>query len=113
MFTDLVKIALCFIAICYGWLFFRAPSLDKIVSLTSTLIFDFGNMDLGVAWPKMAAVLGLPIFFMLEFIERAGGEKAFYKALPVPIWTALYAVIIFCLAIGLTTESTQFIYMVF
>lgn len=110
---DIAKIAFFFIVVCYGWLLFRAPSLDKIVSLTATLFFDFGNLNFGAAWPRLAAVLGLPIFFILEIVERIGGVKPFYQKMPVPIWTAFYASIIFCIAIGLTTESTQFIYMVF
>lgn len=111
--NDVMKITLFFMVICYGWLLFRAPSLDKIVSLTSTLIVDFGNMDFGAAWPRLAAVLGLPIFFIIELVEKIGVEKPFYKKMPVPAWTSLYAAIIFNIAIGMTTESTQFIYMVF
>ena len=111
--VTLSKGSFFFLLTCYGWLLFRAPSLDKIVSLTSTLIFDFGNMNFGASWPRLAAVLGLPIFFVIEAVEGFGGGKAFYERMPVPIWTALYAAIIFCIAIGLTTESTQFIYMEF
>lgn len=110
---DIAKMLLCFVVISYGWLLFRAPSLDKIVSLTSTLIFDFGNLHYGIAWPRLAAVMGLPILFIIEIIEKAEKEQPFYQKIPVPAWTALYAAIIFCIAIGMTTESTQFIYMVF
>ena len=110
---DVAKIAFFFIVICYGWLLFRAPSLDKIASLTSTLIFDFGNMDYGAAWPRLAAIIGLPILFIIELVEKIGNEKPFYTKMPVPAWTALYAAMIFNIAIGMTTESTQFIYMVF
>lgn len=111
--NDLVKITFFFMVTCYGWLLFRAPSLDKIVELTSTLIFDFGNMNFGIAWPRLAAVIGLPIFFIIETVEKIGEGKPFYEKMPVPIWTAPYAAMIFCIAIGLTTESTQFIYMKF
>ena len=113
VFYDIAKITFFFIIICYGFVIFRSPSLDKVLSLTSTLIFDFGNIDFGIALPRMAAVVGLPIFFILEIIEKVGKEQPFYQKIPVPAWTALYAAIIFCTAIGMTTESTQFIYMVF
>jgi len=108
-----VKGALCFSLTCYGWLLFRAPSLDKIASLTGTLIFDFGDLNFGGARPRLAALCGLPVFFFIEAVEGLSGGKAFYKTMPVPIWTALYALVIFCIAIGLTTESAKFIYMVF
>lgn len=97
----------------YGWLLFRAPSLQKIVSLTSTLIFDFGNMDSGAAVPRIAVLLGLPILLIVEIAERYNGGEPFYVKMPIPAWTAVYASLVFCLAVGLTTESTQFIYMVF
>lgn len=113
MLYDGVKIALFFAIICYGWLLFRAPSMEKIASLTSTLIFDVGNLDFGAARPRLAAMIGLPILLIIEMAEKYGIEKPFYKKMPVPAWTALYAAIIFNIAIGMTTESTQFIYMVF
>lgn len=113
IFKNVAKITFFFLVTCYGWLLFRAPSLDKIISLTSTLLFDFGNLDLHVTWLRMAAVIGLPIFFVIEVVEEIGGGRPFYEKMPVPVWTALYAALIFSIAIGLTTESTQFIYMVF
>ena len=109
----IAKITACFIIVSYGWLLFRVSSLDKIISLTSTLIFDFGNFNLGIAWPRLAAVVSLPLLVIIEIVENYGGEKPFYQKMPVPIWTAVYAAIIFCIAIGMTTESSQFIYMVF
>jgi hypothetical protein len=70
-------------------------------------------MDFGAAIPKMSVLLGLPIFLFIEAEERFYGEKPFYDRLPIPVWTAVYAAVVFCIAIGLTTESAQFIYMVF
>jgi len=113
LFYDIAKITVCLMIVCYGWLLFRAPTLEKILTLTSTLIFDFGNLDLGIAWPRLAAAIGIPILFIVELTEKAGEEKPFYKKMPVPAWTSLYAAFIFCMAMGITTESTQFIYMVF
>jgi hypothetical protein len=56
--------------------------MEKILSLTSTLIFDFGNMDFGIAWPRMAAVIGLPILFLVELAEKTGEGKPFYQKMP-------------------------------
>lgn len=110
---SLSKGAFFFFLTCYGWLLFRAPSLEKIISFTSTLIFDFGNINFGATKPRLAALVGLPIFLIIEGVEGLGGGKAFYEKTPVPIWTALYASMIFCIGIGLTTEAAQFIYMDF
>jgi len=71
------------------------------------------NMNFGALKPRLAVLCGLPIFFIIEAIEGFGGGRAFYEKIPVSIWTAIYAAMIFCIGIGLTTESAQFIYMVF
>ncbi|MEN6509085.1 MAG: MBOAT family protein, partial [Smithella sp.] len=98
---------------CYGWLLFRAPSLEKIGNLTSTLIFDFGNMDFGATRPRAAVLFGLPIFLCIEIIEHASNGKTFYQRLPIPAWTALYALMIFAVLLGMSSESPQFIYFNF
>ena len=110
---EVFKIALFFVLTCYGWLLFRAPSSDKIMSLTSTLIFDFGNIDFGATKPMASALFGLIVFICIEVIEYVSNGKCFYKSLPTPAWTALYALMIFCLALGMGSESAQFIYFNF
>ncbi len=112
-FRRMLSIGLFFSLTCYGWLLFRAPSLHKIVSLSSTLLFDFGNFSIGIKRPRVAALIGLPILIIAEFVEHARKEKPFVHTLAVPVWTALYAVILFALIIGLSNEATQFIYMKF
>jgi len=107
------KIVFYFMVTCYGWLLFRAPSLEKIANLTSTLIFDFGNMDFGATRPRAAVLFGLPIFLCIEVIEYASNGKTFYQRLPIPAWTALYALMIFAVILGMSSESPQFIYFNF
>jgi D-alanyl-lipoteichoic acid acyltransferase DltB (MBOAT superfamily) len=107
------KTAIFFMITCYGWMLFRATSLGQIASLTSTLITDFGNIDFGAIRPNTAALFGLPIFLIIEFIEYKMDGKKFYQALPLPAWTAVYASIIFVLILGMNSESSQFIYFNF
>lgn len=106
-------VCVCFVLISYGWLLFRAPSIEKIFSLTSTLIFDFGNFTLSALKPRASALFGLPVLLAIEFVENAKGNQCFYKSIPIPAWTAIYAAMIFCLVIGMGTESTKFIYFNF
>lgn len=113
VFIKGLKMCLFFLVTCYGWLLFRAPSLDKILNLSSTLVFDFGNIDFGAAKPRASVVVGLPVLLCIEMIEYASGGALFYQKLPIPIWTALYALLIFALILGMTSESTQFIYFNF
>ncbi len=102
-----------FILTCYGWLLFRSNSLENALTLSTTLITDFGNLDVGAMKPKAAALFGIPILIIIEALEYYGKGKLFYKLIPVPAWTPLYASMIFCLSMGMTTESAQFIYINF
>lgn len=108
-----LKIAFFFIITLYGWLLFRASSFAKIMTLSSTLIFDFGNLDFSASLPRAAALFGLPLFIFIESVEYLKKGKSFYVHLPIPTWTAIYASMLFCLAMGMNTESTQFIYFQF
>jgi alginate O-acetyltransferase complex protein AlgI len=112
-FSNTIKMICFFIVTCYGWLLFRAGSFEKIISLTSVLIFDFGNMGFGAMRPRAAVILGLPILLCVEFIEYGLNGKKFYEKLPIPAWTAIYALMIFNLFLGMSNESAQFIYFNF
>lgn len=111
--TNAIKIVFFFAVTCYGWLLFRAESIAQITNFTSVLIFDFGNMDFGAMRPRAAVVLGLPIMLFIELIEYNAGNKKFYERLPIPAWTAVYALMIFGLFLGMSNESAQFIYFNF
>lgn len=108
-----VKMFICFIAISYGWLLFRAPSLETVLSFSSTLVWDFGNTDLGIMRPKVAALLGIILLAGIELIEYFFKGEPFYKKLPMPAWTALYSLMIFAVLLGVGNESAQFIYFNF
>jgi alginate O-acetyltransferase complex protein AlgI len=111
--NGVIKTACFFCLTCYGWLIFRSPSLEKVITLSSILVGDFGNLDFGATRPRFGALLGLPILLCIEGIERATESKSFYKSLPTPVWTAIYASMIFAFVVGLSTEATQFIYFNF
>lgn len=111
--TNAIKIVFFFAVTCYGWLLFRAESIAQITNFTSVLIFDFGNMDFGAMRPRAAVILGLPILLFIELIEYNAVNKKFYERLPIPAWTATYALMIFSLLLGMSNESAQFIYFNF
>ncbi len=113
LLEKIIKTAFFFMITCYGWLIFRSPSLGKVITLSSTLVVDFGNFHFGALKPRAAALFGLPVFLCIEIIENAKGGKSFYKSLPTPFWTAIYAAMIFGLVIGMSTEPAKFIYFNF
>jgi len=102
-----------FFVICYGWLLFRAPSVETLVGFSSTLIFDFGNMAFTAIRPKAAAFLGIGLLACIELIEYLYESEPFYKRLPMPAWTALYSLVIFSFFLSLGNESVQFVYFNF
>lgn len=115
VFIKYSKILLCFISVSYGWMLFRSDSFDQIKSFSITLIRDFGNMDFGAlsSKPRFSVLLALPLFIIVEFIEYRMNGQSFYQTLPTPVWTAIFALMVFALFTGLTSESTQFIYFNF
>lgn len=98
---------------CYGWILFRSHSLQQVKAITSTLFFDFGNLQLNTTLPTPAALIGLPVFIIAEFIGYYFDGKRLDEVLPVPAWTAAYATMIFALILGIAYVPSQFIYFVF
>jgi len=114
--NSLVKaanIAFFFCLTCYGWILFRAHSIDQIKEITSTLFLGFGDLKLNAVLPTPAALVGLPVFILAEFIGYFTDGKPLNEVLPVPAWTAMYAAMIFALILGAGYVPSQFIYFVF
>jgi D-alanyl-lipoteichoic acid acyltransferase DltB (MBOAT superfamily) len=98
---------------CYGWILFHARTLQEIGAITSILFYDFGNLHLSTTVPTPAALVGLPVFFLAEFIGFIHDGKRLDEVLAVPVWTAVYATMIFALILGVAYVPSQFIYFVF
>ena len=115
IFIKYAKILFCFVLISYGWMLFRSTSFEQIMNFSAILIRDFGNIDFGAfsSKPRFSVILALPLFLFIELIEYTMDGKSFYKTLPVPAWTAIFALMVFALLSGLTSESSQFIYFNF
>jgi D-alanyl-lipoteichoic acid acyltransferase DltB (MBOAT superfamily) len=98
---------------CYGWLLFRAVSLDQVVAFTSTLIFDFGELALTIKTPTLAAVAGLPLLVLYEFFQYRAADPECYTRLVRPARGFLYACILFLTCMGMSNDPAQFIYFQF
>jgi alginate O-acetyltransferase complex protein AlgI len=102
-----------FVLTCYGWLLFRATSLEQVLRFTATLFRDFGNFATVIKPPTLAAQAGLFVLLVFECLEYAAGSRTFYRAWPRALRGALYAVVTFVLVMGLSNETAQFIYFQF
>lgn len=110
---DAIKLMCFFLVTLYGWMLFRATSFEQIISFTWICFGDFGNLSFNVPLPRASAVFGLPLFILFEVYGYLKGEKTLYKLLPVPVWTSTYSYILFCLFMGMSNESAEFIYFQF
>jgi hypothetical protein len=102
-----------FVLTCFGWIMFRSNSLGQIKDIFATILFDIGNFKLNAPLPTPSALISFPIFMILEFIGYSSHGKRIDEVLPMPIWTAIYAAMIFLLIMGLSYVSSGFIYLVF
>lgn len=113
LLRSIPAIALFFGLTCYGWLLFRATSLEQIVTFTRLLILDFGNLSLGMPKPPLSALLGIPLLVGYECLEYVTQTSKLTLWFPTPLRAALYATLILILIMGESNAPVQFIYSQF
>jgi D-alanyl-lipoteichoic acid acyltransferase DltB (MBOAT superfamily) len=109
-----LRIFVFFVFCCYGWLLFRARSLDQIKTFTA-LLLGFGERHAPsvISKPTTAATIGTLILILLQFSDyRAGKLESFTSWWP-PLQGLLYATLIFVLIMGMSNAPAQFIYFQF
>ncbi|MBW4542128.1 MAG: MBOAT family protein [Myxacorys chilensis ATA2-1-KO14] len=111
--ASILAIAIFFGLTCYGWLLFRATSLEQIVTFTRLLIVDFGNLSLGMPKPPLSALLGIPLLVGYECLEYFTRTSKVALWVPTPLRAALYATLILILIMGESNAPVQFIYSQF
>jgi D-alanyl-lipoteichoic acid acyltransferase DltB (MBOAT superfamily) len=102
-----------FILTSLGWILFRSRSLDQAMGIFRLLIKDFGNLRFNAEMPTRAALLGFPVFLIMEFLGNRSRGKRVDEIMPMPAWTAAFSAMIFLIILGLANVPTGFIYFVF
>jgi hypothetical protein len=87
--------------------------VNQALDIFKTLFRDFGNLVVNAAMPTEAAMVGLPVFIIIEFLGNKHRGKRLDEIYPLPIWTAAYAAMIFLILLGLSNAPAGFIYFVF
>ena len=105
--------AFFFVLTCYGWLLFRAISLEQVIEFTRTLITGPFDLTPSLRVPRLPALVGIPLLIGYEAAEYAAGSNVFYRRFPTPIRAAWYATLIFVILMGSSNEPSQFIYFQF
>jgi D-alanyl-lipoteichoic acid acyltransferase DltB (MBOAT superfamily) len=111
--ASLARIAFFFLFVCYGWLLFRATSLEQIIAFTGKLVGLAPSVSSVMMKPPLAAIFGLVILLCLQFAEWVDGRRDVFRFLPASLQGLFYAVIIFDLFMGMSNVPAQFIYFQF
>jgi len=101
------------IAVCYGWLIFRAHSFPQIVHLTAILITDHGYRDFGMSAPKFSAVIGMFWLLAIELVQYSRFDLRINQRWLPPLMGIQLAALITAIIIGMSNEPAQFIYFQF
>jgi alginate O-acetyltransferase complex protein AlgI len=107
----LIRVASMFLLTCYGWLLFRATSLDQVLAMTASLAHPLQGID----WDAMARVtlIILPLL-LVQVIQARSGELFFMKlpSIPVAVRVIAYAVMLY-LTLFLGGQPQSFVYFQF
>ena len=77
-----------FLLTCYGWLLFRATSLEQLVAMTISLARPLTGID----WRAMAEVTLLIIpLILVQIIQARTQEMFFLKLVGVPTFAKIIA----------------------
>jgi D-alanyl-lipoteichoic acid acyltransferase DltB (MBOAT superfamily) len=108
-----ISIFFFFVLTCLGWIIFRSTTIGQIKDIFATILFHTGNFKLNASLPTPTALLGFPLLMIMELTGFISHGKRLDEVLPLPIWTAAYAVMIFVLLLSLAYVPSGFIYFVF
>ena len=113
LLKSVAAIAIFFGLTCYGWLLFRANSLEQILTFTRILFTDFGNFSLSMPKPTLSGLLGLIVLIIYEFSEYQARNVRFYSQYPAIVRGAFYGILALLILIGTSNVQAQFIYFQF
>jgi len=102
-----------FILTTIGWIIFRASTVGQAFMYIKTIFINFGDFKINILLPHEITILGLLIFIAIEFLTYNSKGKRLNQILPIPVWTAVYAGMIFLIVLSLSNVPTGFIYLTF
>jgi alginate O-acetyltransferase complex protein AlgI len=109
-----LKIAGFGLVTLYGWLLFRATSLEQVVGFTAALFTGRGGLTISAGLPSLSALLGILVLIAVELIDyRRESNRGVYRQIPrfaIGLAIALMSYLIF---MGMSNEPAQFIYFQF
>ena len=106
-----IRVAVMFVMTCYGWLLFRATSLDQVVGMTASLFNGLSGID----WDALQTIgaYALPLF-VVQLWQYRKDDLYFlnHRHVPLVVRLIVYTIMAYaCLFQGGTTQS--FVYFQF
>ncbi|KNZ34098.1 MAG: hypothetical protein AD742_01330 [Methylibium sp. NZG] len=107
----LIRVASMFLLTCYGWLLFRATSLDQVVAMTASLAQPLQGID-GASMARVTWII-LPLL-IVQVIQARSGELFFMKlpSIPPSMRVIGYSIMLY-LTLFLGGEAQSFVYFQF
>jgi D-alanyl-lipoteichoic acid acyltransferase DltB (MBOAT superfamily) len=109
----LPRMAFFMIFVCYGWLLFRATSLEQILHFTGILFTGPFDATLHMRTPTTSALLAVPVLIALEAAQFTTRSLEYHRRLAPALRGGLYAVLAVLFLLGTSNEAQQFIYFQF
>jgi alginate O-acetyltransferase complex protein AlgI len=113
LWQRLPRMAFFFVFVCYGWLLFRAISLEQIADFTRILFTAPLQGGFHMKAPTTSALLGIPVLLAIEAGQfRVQHGSSVTRPMPL-LRGAAYALLTFLIVLGTSNEAQQFIYFQF
>lgn len=101
-----------FLLTCYGWLLFRASSLQVISGMTGALLSGQTQLN-SLVMPPLSALLGVPVLLLYDHLGHRAGVQFFHERWPAALRGALYATLMVLILAGASNARSAFIYFQF
>jgi len=110
---DPLSLASTFTYVCLVYIFFRAPSLQQLITFLHEIFFNFTlttNLPIEL---KDSALVGIPALVLYEIWEFKKNKVNFYLSLPAYVRGMICAIMFYCLMLGRENVPMEFIYFQF
>lgn len=115
-----LSLVVFFLFTMYGWLLFRAESMTQIMTFTTLIFTDLTNFNLSMKIPPLSAIIGIPLFILMEFRGYFHDKKNEMELINYPtntttfmVRSAIYSLMLFIFIAALSAPPAEFIYFQF
>ena len=108
-----LRIAFYFQVTAFSLLIFRANSLHQVAELVGALGHGLSLHHLLIAPPPTAALLGIPLLLLLDFLAFRNASDLFYRRWPDAARGGLVAALFILVLMGWSNAPAEFIYFQF